>query len=109
MRILGRVTVFPVPPESIARLSELAYNLWWSWNPPAQDLYRDIDPVLWDEVNHNPVLFLRRAHQQDLDRVASDADYLEQYEEVLDTFDDYMTPRRGASGSNAIIRAWAIR
>ena len=71
MRILGRVTVFPVPPEPIARLSELAYNLWWSWNPPAQDLYRDIDPALWDEVNHNPVLFLRRAHQQDLDRVAS--------------------------------------
>ncbi len=92
MRILGRVTVFPVPSEPIARLSELAYNLWWSWNPPAQDLYRNIDPALWDEVNHNPVLFLRRAHQQDLDRVASDPDYLEQYEEVLDAFDDYMNP-----------------
>ena len=57
-----------------------------------EDLYRDIDPALWDEVNHNPVLFLRRAHQQDLDRVAEDPDYLEQYEEVLDTFDDYMNP-----------------
>lgn len=92
MRILGRVTVFPVPPEPIARLSELAYNLWWSWNPQAQDLYRNIDAALWEEVNHNPVLFLRKAHQQDLDRVAENPDYLEQYQEVCDAFDAYMDP-----------------
>ncbi len=92
MRILGKVTVFPVPPEPIARLSELAYNLWWSWTPAAQALYRDIDPDLWQAVNHNPVLFLRRVRQQPLDAAAGDMDYLERYEEVMDAFDAYMDP-----------------
>jgi starch phosphorylase len=92
VRILGKVTVFPVPPEPLVRLSEIAYNLWWSWNPSAQALYRDIDPELWDEVNHNPVLFLRRAQQQALDAAAEDEEYMERYQEVMDAFDAYMDP-----------------
>ena len=46
-------------PRRIRRLSELAYNLWWTWNPDAQRLYLRIDRVLWEETNHNPVRFLR--------------------------------------------------
>ena len=30
-------------PRRINRLGELAYNLWWSWNPDAQRLFSRID------------------------------------------------------------------
>ena len=34
-------------PRRIVRLGELAYNLWWTWNPDAQRLFARIDPILW--------------------------------------------------------------
>ncbi|HEX9116883.1 MAG TPA: alpha-glucan family phosphorylase, partial [Anaerolineae bacterium] len=89
---MGQVTVFPTPDARIARLTELAYNLWWSWHPEAQSLFREIDPELWRQVNHNPVKFLRRVSQQKLDRVANDAAYLARYGAVLASFDAYMHP-----------------
>jgi len=42
-------------PERIQRLTELAYNLWWSWHPEARDLFRMLDYSLWNRVHYNPV------------------------------------------------------
>ncbi len=36
----------------------LASNLWWSWTPEVQHLFRDLDPVLWRQLDHNPVAML---------------------------------------------------
>ena len=36
---------FSLPPR-IQRLGELAFNLWWAWNPEAQNLFRQIDKSL---------------------------------------------------------------
>ena len=41
MNTLGHIAVYPRPRPEIARLTELAYNLWWSWNPAAQALYEE--------------------------------------------------------------------
>jgi len=37
-------------PSRIERLGELAYNLWWTWNPDVQRLYKRIDSDLWEET-----------------------------------------------------------
>lgn len=48
------------PHKSIHdKLSELASNLWWSWQPEVTAIYREIDPTRWTELSHNPVLLLR--------------------------------------------------
>jgi glycogen phosphorylase len=39
----------------IADLRHLAYNLWWSWNPDAQQLFHELSPFFWEHGNHNPV------------------------------------------------------
>src|SRR4051794_22069933 len=83
LKILGRVAVFPVIPERIARLHELAYNLWWSWNRPAQDLYAVLDPQVWDVVDHNPVRFLSQVDPAKLQQAAEDKTYLESFDAVL--------------------------
>jgi signal transduction protein with GAF and PtsI domain len=36
------------------RLSSLARNLWWSWDIEATELFRELDPVRWRELDHNP-------------------------------------------------------
>ncbi|MGE5295860.1 MAG: alpha-glucan family phosphorylase, partial [Solirubrobacterales bacterium] len=42
------------------RLRELSKNLYWAWHPEFIRVFRDIQPDLWREVNHNPVEFLQR-------------------------------------------------
>lgn len=90
MKFIGKLSVFPKLPPAIARLEELAYNLWWSWEPDAQQLFAEIDPTLWEAANHNPVKFLRRVEQAKLDRVAGDQAFIDHYTAVLANFDAYM-------------------
>ena len=53
------------------RLSALAQNLWWSWDDDTTALFRDLDPVLWRQLGHNPVALLQRIDIDDLQERAS--------------------------------------
>jgi starch phosphorylase len=53
------------------RLSALAQNLWWSWDDDATALFRDLDPLLWREVGHNPVALLQKIEIDTLQERAS--------------------------------------
>lgn len=77
-------------PKRIERLNDLAYNLWWSWNPEAINVFSKIHPVLWDSVSHNPVAFLQQVSRTLLNRVANDKQYLDLYDRVVNNFDSYM-------------------
>jgi starch phosphorylase len=77
-------------PKQLAELGELAYNLWWSWNPEALRLFRRIDPVLWERVGHNPVRFLQQVARKNLNAAAQDSTYLESYRRVLAAFNEYI-------------------
>jgi starch phosphorylase len=37
----------------------LAKNLWWSWHPEVNSIFRDIDPIRWRQLDHNPIALLR--------------------------------------------------
>jgi starch phosphorylase len=37
----------------------LARNMWWSWQPEVNSLFRDIDPIRWRQLDHNPIALLR--------------------------------------------------
>lgn len=87
--------LFTPIPERIERLRELAYNLYWSWHPEAQELYRQIDPELWELDYHNPVDFLRDVRQRKLEAAAGNAEYLREYDQVMAAFDKYV----GAAGT----------
>ncbi len=43
----------------IEKLRELSRNLWWVWQPNVLALFRELDPTLWRQVDHNPVEFLK--------------------------------------------------
>jgi len=77
-------------PKRIKRLGELAYNLWWAWNPDAQYLYSAIDNALWDKLDHNPVAFLKNIERMKLNAVVSNRYYLDQYDRVVRIFDNYL-------------------
>src|SRR5262245_55799880 len=89
---VSKLAVRPRIPAALARLEELAYNLWWSWESDGQALYGRLDPELWEAVNHNPIKLLHRIEQHRLDHCAKEGSYLQAYKEVLASFDRYMDP-----------------
>lgn len=77
-------------PRRIRRLGELAYNLWWTWNPDVQRLFKRIDIDLWEQTNHNPIRFLRQVELPKLNAVAHDSYYLDFYDRAILAFTRYM-------------------
>jgi starch phosphorylase len=80
---------FSLPPR-IQRLGELAFNLWWVWNPEAQNLFAQIDKFLWEKTSHNPVAFLHQVQRAQLNAVTSGKNFLDSYDRILAAFDEYM-------------------
>jgi len=77
-------------PERINRLGELAYNLWWVWNPIGLRIYLQLDRRLWEKVNHNPIAFLHQIDEAKLAAASRDKYFLEEYDHVMAAFDAYM-------------------
>ncbi len=52
------------------RLWALARNLWWSWDQESTSLFRDLDPIRWRQLNHNPIALLSEIPLAELERRA---------------------------------------
>src|SRR6202023_2889954 len=50
------------------KLWALARNLWWSWDQDSTGLFRDLDPVRWRELNHNPISLLTEIPLAEIER-----------------------------------------
>ena len=77
-------------PEPLAKLEELAHNLWWVWNEDAKDLFRMLDAKLYEECLENPVLLLEKLGVEKLDELAKDKNVLKKLDEVYAMFRAYM-------------------
>src|SRR5215831_18493863 len=82
--------VRPALPPSLNRMTELAYNILWSWEPLVRALFRRLDPALWRECGYNPVLMLGRVSQATLQKVANDPRYLSHYRAACEAHDSAM-------------------
>lgn len=83
----------PSLPRGLARLQELAQNLWWSWHPAARELFETIDPTLWRLTHHNPVKLLQDLKPDRLAASSKDPAFLHRYSAVLKAYDEYMTAK----------------
>lgn len=77
-------------PAELENLSELAKNIWWSWNFEAIELFKSLDPALWKEVGQNPVLLLERMSYAKLEALAQDKVILKRMNDVYSKFRLYM-------------------
>ena len=93
MYIFNRVTVVPQLPEKISRLTEIANNLWWSWNTEFLKLFQVIDIDLWENVGKNPIKFLKLVNQSKIEEISENSEFLKQYNRVVENFDNYMNSK----------------
>ncbi len=79
--------------EGFDALCELALDLRWSWSHRADDVWRQLDPALWD-LTHNPWVVLQTVSRERLRRVAA----APEFRRILD---DLVQERRQAAEAPA--------
>jgi starch phosphorylase len=94
MKALRSFTVRPSLPPALAALEELAFNLRWSWDDQTRDLFRWVDPHLWDASVHDPVRMLGLVDRERLEALAHDAAFKRYLGEVRDELQRYLDGER---------------
>ena len=93
MYVFNKITVNPQLPKRIEKLSEISNNLWWSWNTEFLRLFKKIDKDLWETCEKNPVKFLKQVSQERLEAVATNTEFLKEYDRLAKEFNDYVTSK----------------
>lgn len=83
----------PTLPEPLKGLREVAYNLWWSWNPEAQRLFEQINSSQWKRFRSNPVRALLEADPERLASLAENAGYVGAVQATVANFRRYLETR----------------
>ncbi len=85
-----QVSVVPRVPEGLESLRNIAFNLWWSWNYDALELFCELDAELWETCGHSPIKMLRLVKQNRLEAAAKNKGYRERVEKVHDRLEAYL-------------------
>ena len=94
MKAIRRFTVRTVLPEALAPLDELSTNLRWSWHEPTRQLFREIDPSLWEATGHDPIALLGAVEPARLSELAADATFVATARQLVDDLHAYLTEPR---------------
>ncbi len=95
------IDIHPRIPARLARLTDLAGNLWYSFDRPTRILFARLDPALWDAIGHCPKAMLKRIDEQRLITAAEDASFIQSLHRVLSAFDTYMSEPQDATSADA--------
>jgi glycogen phosphorylase len=91
MKPVATFKVCPSLPEALQPLLRIAYNLRWSWDAGAVQLFLRLDRDLWETTGHNPVLLLGSVNQAVLESAARDDSFLAHMKGVVDSLDGYVS------------------
>ncbi len=81
-----------VTPQALyGKLQALARNLWWSWHPEVGNLFRDLDPVRWRQVDHNPIMLLSEMTPEQVAERASEMAMYTRINQAHRRLNDYLT------------------
>ena len=87
----------------------LAHNLWWSWQPEVVNLFRDLDPIRWRQLDHNPIALLSEFTSERLEMRAAELvlysrinHAYRRLKEYLGSTQTWSTTHAGVLGSNPV-------
>jgi len=74
-------SVLPMEVEGMDSLAELALDMRWSWNHAADELWRQLDPALWD-LTHNPWVVLQTVSRDRLEKTLAEPGFRKKVESL---------------------------
>jgi starch phosphorylase len=75
-------SLLPTEVEGFDSLAELALDMRWSWNHCADEVWRRLDPALW-ELTQNPWVVLQTVSRDQLERVLADPAFRRNLDDLL--------------------------
>ena len=88
--IWNRVVVEPSIPQQLEKLARMFFNLWWTWNYEAEQLFEQIDPELWKQSGRNPRILAELLNMNRLKALEKDKDFVKKIDVVYEKFERYM-------------------
>ena len=76
--------LLPTEIEGFDSLAELALDMRWSWNHATDQVWRRLDPELW-EITHNPWVVLQTVSRDQIERVLADPVFRKNVDDLLRT------------------------
>ena len=80
----------PELPEPIKGLKDISLNLWWTWSPKGKNLFKVLNPYLWKESGHNPILMLKNMSSAELEEACENEHFMREYHYVHALFRGYI-------------------
>ncbi|MGH7426732.1 MAG: alpha-glucan family phosphorylase, partial [Candidatus Methylomirabilales bacterium] len=77
-------------PEELRPLLALALNLRWSWDQRTQQLFRRVDPEVWEESDHDPLRLLASVGASRLEALCREPAFMELMAEVHSNLQHYL-------------------
>jgi len=74
--------LLPIEVEGFDSLADLALDLRWSWNHSADEVWRRLDPALW-ELTHNPWVVLQTVSRDQIQRAFGDTAFREKVDALV--------------------------
>ncbi|HTN74072.1 MAG TPA: alpha-glucan family phosphorylase [Pirellulaceae bacterium] len=69
----------------------LARNLWWTWHSEVINLFRDLDPIRWRQLDHNPIALLKEFTPERLEARAAEMVLFSRINYAYRRLKEYMT------------------
>lgn len=85
-------------PEKLSPLEDIAMNLYWSWDAEATEFFRSIDPELWEESNHNPILAARSLPLSRFKELEEDEEFIREMKRIHKKCQEYVDLKKMAVG-----------
>ncbi len=82
-------------PKELAKLYDLAYNLWWTWSPRARRLFSAVEGVAWTRYR-NPVEMLINVEPDHWESLVSSETFMTTYSSVMREFEEYMAEEKSS-------------
>lgn len=82
--------LLPLGIEGVDLLVELALDIRWSWNHSADEIWKQLDAVLWEQT-HNPWLVLQTMSRDRLKQQMGDTGFREKIIELIKTKEQAVT------------------
>ena len=79
----------------------LAGNLWWSWHPEVINLFRDLDPIRWRQLDHNPIALLKEFSPERLDQRANEMVLYSRIHHAYRQLKEYVSTQKTWAQTNA--------
>src|SRR6476620_110249 len=83
-----------VLPPSLQPLQNRSWNYWWSWAPDGNEVFRDLEPGLWQQCEHNPRVLLNQVSDLRLAQVAADPAFTDRIQRLSARFEAYLSDTR---------------